>query len=261
MKKAILVGLVALLIALTLSINTASAKSPINPKGDPFQLIWNAIRALQQQVANIRLLPGPQGPVGPVGPQGPKGDIGLQGLVGPKGEQGLLGPIGPQGLTGLQGPTGPQGELGPQGLIGLTGPQGPQGSAGISAQVLPDYLKPKIPYGDVRRNGLQFQIYWDNSRSWYNDLGKIPQISQNGSISWGTFTITNPNGSTMTRTINGTGGGMYMFFDFDGGDIRNNDAVSFTFTGNIYWQGFLIPLNMSGNFPTNSPPPQLIPTS
>src|SRR3990167_138353 len=113
-KKIILVGVVSLALVLT-SVGAVSAKE--QPNGQPFKAIWNAIKALQKQVANIQLIPGPQGPAGPAGPQGPQGESGAQGLVGP------------------------------QGSIG------PQGPAGISTS-LPDYLKPRIPYGDVRRQNL-----------------------------------------------------------------------------------------------------------
>ena len=267
-KKIILVGVVSLALVLT-SVGAVSAKE--QPNGQPFKAIWNAIKALQKQVANIQLIPGPQGPAGPTGPQGPKGDQGLQGLTGPqgltglqgpKGEQGLLGQVGPQGEVGPSGPAGPQGPQGESGAQGLVGPQGsigPQGPAGISTS-LPDYLKPRIPYGDVRRQNLGLIIYWQNSSSWYNDLGKILDASfvSNG-ISWGTVTITDSSGRTMTRSANGTSG--QISFNFNGGDIPSNSSFSFTFTGGIYWQGFLIPLNMRGNIPAGDSPPQLIPTS
>lgn len=58
------------------------------PKGGPFQALWDAITNLQEQIANIQLIPGP------IGPQGPQGDVGL---VGPQGEQGPHGEIGPAG--------------------------------------------------------------------------------------------------------------------------------------------------------------------
>jgi len=273
-KKIILVGVVSLALVL-ISVGAVSAKE--QPNGQPFKAIWNAIANLQAQISKIKLLPGPpgpQGPVGPIGPQGPKGDLGLQGLQGltgpqgltglqgPKGEQGLPGQTGPQGEagpSGLAGPQGPQGESGAQGLVGPQGPIGPQGPAGISTS-LPDYLKPRIPYGDVRRNNLDLVIYWQNSSSWYNDLGKILDTSfvSNG-ISWGTITITDPNGRTMTQSANGTSG--QILFNFNGGDIPSNSSFSFIFTGGIYWQGFLIPLNMRGNIPAGASPPQLIPTS
>ncbi len=67
------------------------------------------VDALEVQVNNIELTPGPEGP------QGPQGDPGPQ---GPQGEQGI------QGIAGADGATGPQGPAGP------TGPQGPQGDPG-----------------------------------------------------------------------------------------------------------------------------------
>ena len=101
--------------------------------GSPFDLIWNAIHQIQDQIDHLVLTPGPQGPAGPAGatgPQGPQGEQGLTGATGPQGpqgEQGSTGATGPVGPTGATGPQGPQGE---QGLTGATGPQGPQGPAG-----------------------------------------------------------------------------------------------------------------------------------
>lgn len=79
-----------------------------SPNGDPFQAIWDAINSLEQQIANIQLIPGPQGESGPQG---------LQGEVGPMGPQGEQGSRGEQGLSGIQGP---QGERGPQGIPGIS---------------------------------------------------------------------------------------------------------------------------------------------
>ena len=43
------------------------------------------IEALQQQIDNIELTPGPQGIPGLVGPTGPQGELGPQGPTGPQG--------------------------------------------------------------------------------------------------------------------------------------------------------------------------------
>ena len=45
----------------------------------PFQLLWDAISYLQEQIDNIQLIPGP---VGPEGPQGAQGEVGPQGPAG-----------------------------------------------------------------------------------------------------------------------------------------------------------------------------------
>lgn len=103
---------------------------------------------VEEQIANVELIPGPQGPQGEQGPAGQDGKDGQDGaaftydmfteeqlaaLVGPQGPEGIQGPVGPQGEQGIQGEQGPQGEVGPQGPEGLkgdTGEQGPQGPQG-----------------------------------------------------------------------------------------------------------------------------------
>ena len=77
------------------------------------------LNALQTQVDNIELTPGPQGEPGPAGTNGTDG---LAGAVGP------TGPQGSQGQVGFQGPQGDTGPQGPQGNTGLTGPAGPSGT-------------------------------------------------------------------------------------------------------------------------------------
>jgi hypothetical protein len=72
-------------------------------QGVPFDKLQTQINAVQQQVSNIQLTPGPQGPIGPVGPVGP---------IGPKGDKGDTGDRGPQGPQGIQGPQGPAGPAG-----------------------------------------------------------------------------------------------------------------------------------------------------
>ncbi len=71
------------------------------------------IASINNQIANIELLPGPQGDIGPQGPQGDTGPQGPQGDTGPQGPQGDTGPQGPQGDTG---PQGPQGDTGADGV-------------------------------------------------------------------------------------------------------------------------------------------------
>ena len=64
---------------------------------------------VDQEIAKIELLEGPQGPKGE---DGQPGEQGLPGPAGPAGEMGLMGPQGPQGEQGPVGPQGPQGETG-----------------------------------------------------------------------------------------------------------------------------------------------------
>jgi hypothetical protein len=102
MKKTIFLCLV---IALLFSVNMVLAKD--EPNGTPFSVIWKAINNLQQQIANIQLLPGPQGPQGEQGIQGPQG---IQGEPGSKGDTGEQGPAGETGLQGEPGPAGVPGK-------------------------------------------------------------------------------------------------------------------------------------------------------
>ena len=115
------------------------------------------IEFVEEQIAQIELIPGPQGPQGEVGPQGEqgpqgeRGDQGIQGIPGERGERGERGeqgPEGPAGREGIQGPQGIQGPKGDQGIQGepgkaftydmfteeqleaLRGPQGPAGAEG-----------------------------------------------------------------------------------------------------------------------------------
>lgn len=148
-------------------------------------------------------------------------------------------------IPGPQGPVGPEGPAGPQGLQGVQGLVGPQGPAGGSAYQLPEYLKPVIPYGQVQvEGGPSISIFWDSNSvsTWYNELGKI---KLNNAISWGTLTVTLPDGSTRTKSANGSGS--WINFHFGDSGIPNGTLLTFAFTGNIYWQGFLIPINMTGN--------------
>jgi len=106
------------------------------------RLLQEQINALQTELDNIQLTPGPQGDPGPAGPQGPAGANGADGAdgavgaTGPAGADGVAGaegPQGPKGDTGAQGPEGPQGPQGPvgfQGPQGDLGPEGPPGSGG-----------------------------------------------------------------------------------------------------------------------------------
>ena len=106
------------------------------------------ISYVDEKMAEIELLPGPQGeqgpqgpqglqggmgPIGPQGPEGPQGEKGEKGEKGDKGDQGEQGPQGEQGVqggVGPMGPQGPQGEMGPEGPMGEDGPQGPKGEKG-----------------------------------------------------------------------------------------------------------------------------------
>lgn len=164
-KRLALVALTVIL-AFTLTAGTVLAKEPASGEaqnnGTPFQQVWDALKALQQQIFsmiadlqeqidNIQLIPGPAGPEGPQGvpgPLGPKGDDGETGPVGPEGPQGIQGepgvqgPVGPKGDTGATGPQGLKGDKGDRGDTGATGPTGAQGPAGPQGQPGGNYLFP-----------------------------------------------------------------------------------------------------------------------
>lgn len=113
--------------------------------------------AIEQQLAEIQLTPGPKGDKGDTGAAGrdgangadstvpgPQGATGAQGAVGAtraQGARGDAGPQGPQGLKGdtgdrgAQGDTGAAGAQGLRGLTGNTGAQGPKGDTGSTGPV------------------------------------------------------------------------------------------------------------------------------
>jgi len=104
---------------------SAAPNAPQMPGTDVQSQLGQAaaeMAALQTNIDNIALTPGPAGPQGPAGTTGPQG---------------------PTGTTGAQGVPGPAGPAGPQGAVGPAGPVGPAGAAGvnrgINAQVSTTY--------------------------------------------------------------------------------------------------------------------------
>jgi hypothetical protein len=101
---------------------------------------YATIEFVNEAIAGVEAVPGPEGPAGKDGVDGVDGkdftydmftEEQLEALRGPQGEQGEVGPEGPQGPEGIQGPVGPQGEQGIQGLQGIQGEMGPQGPEGL----------------------------------------------------------------------------------------------------------------------------------
>lgn len=74
--------------------------------------IMQRIEAAEENILDIRLLPGPQGDTGAPGLDGKPGRPGRDGFIGPKGERGFRGSRGPMGEQGAQGE---KGEIGPAG--------------------------------------------------------------------------------------------------------------------------------------------------
>ena len=140
--------------------------------------VLQTLSELQQEIADIQLIPGPPGPAGPqgpeglAGPQGPEGSAGLQGTAGPEGPEGPRGPKG-NGDIGSQGPAGPEG---PQGLQGLTGPAGPTGPTGPQGPAAP--TPPEIAFftghttigAQIIQSGQPI-VDFDNGMYYFNDGG------------------------------------------------------------------------------------------
>ena len=129
----------------TLKSKTLGSMEVIDSVIDQYELLHKdlvTIEQLQEQIAAIELLEGPQGVQGEPGQDGKDFTYDmftpeqLEALRGPQGEQGVQGEKGPQGekgaqgLQGERGPEGPQGEQGIQGPQGEMGPEGPQGEKG-----------------------------------------------------------------------------------------------------------------------------------
>ena len=83
---------------------------------------------VEEQIAQIELMPGPKGE---------KGDQGLQG------EQGL------QGVQGEQGPAGKDGEQGPVGPAGADGKDGEQGISIVNVAIEENHLKVELSNGQI----------------------------------------------------------------------------------------------------------------
>lgn len=60
-------GIAFLAILVFVLLGAVSVKANSDTQ-NPFQLVWNAINDLQEQIDNIQLIPGPEGPQGEPGP-------------------------------------------------------------------------------------------------------------------------------------------------------------------------------------------------
>jgi len=114
------------------------------------------INALQVELDNIQLTPGPAGPQGPAGSDGADGAVGAAGPAGPQGPAGSDGADGAVGAAGPAGPQGPAGSDGADGAVGAAGPAGPQGPAGSDgADGAVGAAGPAGPQGQVGFQGPQ----------------------------------------------------------------------------------------------------------
>ena len=121
--------------------------------------------ALQMQIDNIELTPGPAGTAGADGATGPAGTAGADGATGPAGADGATGPAGADGATGLDGLDGQEGlpgDIGPPGLDGMQGLDGQDGVAFIykvSSTIIMDTMQTEIEHkadcdiGDIAIGG------------------------------------------------------------------------------------------------------------
>lgn len=129
--------------------------------------------------------------------------------------------------------------------------QGPQGDSGFT---LPKSLAPTVSNVTIckERSGTGIAFRWLLS----NEYGPIPKkvsADQNIStgISWGEVTIKSnisPNYQTYSWKANGT----HHTISFPSTDsIGNGSALEFS--GNVFWNGFTIPLTYSGTWSENLP--------
>ena len=174
-----------------------------------------AAGAVEVELGQFGLMPGPKGDAGERGPRGygiasavlnedftltlrfEDGSSyttrSLRGETGARGDTGPVGPAGPAGDTGPRGEPGPQGERGeaftyedftPQQLKALTGPQGERGPAGPEG--------PQGGKGDTGPTGPQ----GEPGDVW------VPSVAENGDLTWeknapaapGTVNIRGPRG-------------------------------------------------------------------
>ena len=151
-------------------------------------------------------------------------------ITGPRGPQGDTGAIGAKGDTGPQGPAGPKGD------------KGDQGAAGQPAATLPPELQPTIGSWQFCERGSSpnsFDMQW----SLVNSFGGIPPSETNTGTAWGTMRITFPDGSTEEIKSNSNEGSDITFTSRSSG--LGSIQIQFTISGNIFWQGFNIPLPVS----------------
>lgn len=114
--------------------------------------------ALEQELANIELTPGPPGEPGAPGTDGtnglngepgPQGEPGTDGTNGTNGIDGVNGTNGANGLDGAPGTNGANGTDGINGTNGTDGLDGAPGPAGPTGAEISGRLSPCIPTGGL----------------------------------------------------------------------------------------------------------------
>jgi len=92
----VLFFVIALVIGLVgASTVIAGSDKDNQTNGTPFKELWDAIKNLQEQIANLPSIPGPPGPAGPAGADGTDGAPGPAGPPGPVAEQHMGTKVGP----------------------------------------------------------------------------------------------------------------------------------------------------------------------
>lgn len=257
------------IIAVTVGLLTGGTALASSKENSPVQYLLSAVQILERKLAlldkklnNIQLTAGPQGPqgeqglIGPQGITGLQGEQGLPGIMGQPGIQGLQGEKGDKGDIGERGEQGTQGERGIQGIPGPQGTSGPQGPKGDPGEMLPAELKPRLSrYKYICFSQGLVSFKWQLE----NDFGPIPNLAHPHSstddflstgISWGTATLTSIN-FPAPRTENANGYIYQIIFDDISYPTSPQTDSSINFKGNVFWNGFTIPVELNGTWPND----------
>ncbi|MEO6943735.1 MAG: hypothetical protein ABI053_03385 [Lacisediminihabitans sp.] len=133
MKKSSKIPVLALVLAVAVSLAGCATQGSVGPRGTAGQT--GATGSTGETGAT-----GAPGVPGAIGATGPRGSRGAQGAAGKNGTDGTTGgaagPMGATGMTGAPGSAGATGMTGAPGPVGAIGPQGipgPIGATGPSA--------------------------------------------------------------------------------------------------------------------------------
>lgn len=140
---------------------------------------------------------------------------------------------------GVQGPKGGKGDTGEQ------GPKGDRGDSG-SAEMLPETMRPTLQNLAVCRSSQTITLKWDLTNSFGSVVAKEAVIHGNG-LSWGTLSVQDTERGTLTRK--GMRSVSAFAFAYPEWNFGGTDSVPFTFTGGVEWEGFVIPINITGMAP------------
>lgn len=211
-----------LVIALLMGVGVATAKD--QPQGAPFQVLWDAMAYLQEQIDNIELVPGPQGSEGPQGLQGEQGPAGE-----PSWDEARISALEAR-VTELENLLNQEPE-----------PSTPPTYESIVIDNFNTYTDGSLTgQGGWTSNGQNFvvqgTIVFEGLKALYNNTVADSVITKSGNLlsdgkqafyirtkdrsSWGSY----PNGNVQVRVLKG---------QWSGSELRNFVAVSFKSDGNI----------------------------